>query len=149
MNHAPTYPGKPYTHGVIIMKKTLVSLVLTAAICGFAGRATVDAATGWFSRPLSVELTVSTVGAGGTQFTLNGLQTPSTPDYVCTKSSVVSAATGDGRSVKFALVDLESVDNIKVIVKGTAVGKLAVINDSYIDKSGNASSGRVSWRLVR
>lgn len=131
------------------MKKALVTLILIAAVCGYVGRTPVNAATGWFSRPVSVELTISTVGAGGTQFTLSGLNTPSTPDYVCTKSSVVSAATGDGRSVKFALVDLESVDNIKVIVKGTAVGKLAVINDSYIDKSGNASSGRVSWRLVR
>jgi hypothetical protein len=61
----------------------------------------------------------------------------------------VSTATGDGTSVKFALVDLESVDKVKIIVKGTAVGRLAVINDSYIDQSGNASVGRVSVRLLR
>jgi hypothetical protein len=132
------------------MKKVLISLILMTSVYGSAELATVHAATVSAAlKPVSVELTISSYGAGGSQFTLKGLQTPSNPDYSCTKTSAVSTATGDGTSVKFALVDLESVDKVKIIVKGTAVGRLAVINDSYIDQSGNASVGRVSVRLLR
>jgi hypothetical protein len=136
--------------GVIKMKKVLISLILITSVYGSVEHSTVNAATGSTSlKPVTVELTINSFGAGGSQFTLKGLQTPASPDYVCTKTSVVSAATGDGTSVKFALVDIDSVDNIKITVKGTTVGKLAVINDSYIDQSGNASAGRISVRLIR
>lgn len=132
------------------MKKVLILLILVASVCGFVEHSTVSAATGWTaSRPVSVELTVSSFGAGGSQFTLKGLQTPSTPDYVCNKPSVVSAAIGDGSSVKFALVDTNGIDTIKLTVKGTAVDKLTVTNDSYIDQSGSASTGRIYVRVLR
>lgn len=132
------------------MKKVLILLILIAAVYGSVEHSTVSAATGSLAfRPVSVELTINSLGAGGSQFTLKGLQTPSTPDYVCTKTSVVSAAAGDGTSVRFAFVDTSGVDKIKITVKGTAVDRLAVINDSYIDQSGNASTGKVSVRLLR
>jgi len=132
------------------MKKVLISLTLIAAMYGAVARSTVNAAT--YSdapKPVSVELTINSYGAGGSQFTLKGLQTPANPDYVCTKTSVVSAATGDGTSVKFALVDISSVNKIKITVKGTAVGKLTVTDDSYIDQSGKARTGWISVRTLR
>jgi hypothetical protein len=129
------------------MKKAVISLTLLAAMYGSVQHATVNAAT--YSRPVSVELTINSIGAGGSQFTLKGLQTPSTPDYVCTKTSVVSSANGNGTSVKFALVDINSVDKVKITVKGTAVDRLSVTNDSYIDQTGNASAGWISVRVIR
>lgn len=132
------------------MKKILLPLILITAIFGSAEYALVAAATySTTPRPVSVELTIYSAGAGGSQFTLKGLQTPSNPDYVCTRTSVVSAATGDGSSVKFALVDTTSIDKIKITVNGTAIGRLSVTNDSYIDQSGKASQGWISVRTVR
>ena len=132
------------------MKKVLISLILIASVYVCAKYSTVNAATDYaVFKPVSVELTINSSGAGGSQFTLRGLQTPLNPDYVCTKASAVSAANGDGASVKFALVDIDGVDKVKITVKGSAVGKLTVINDSYIDKSGNASAGRIAVRMLR
>jgi len=132
------------------MKKLLISFMLITSVYNLGEQSTSIAAPGSPQlKPVAVELTVNSVGAGGSKFTITGLQTPETPDYVCTKASVVSAATGDGTSVKFALVDLDSVDKIKITVQGTAIGKLAVIDDSYIDQAGNARSGRISYRIIK
>jgi len=132
------------------MKKLLISFMLIASVYNLGEQSTSIAAPGSPQvKPVSIELTVNSLGAGGSQFTITGLQTPETPDYVCTKTSVVSTATGDGTSVKFALVDLDSVDKIKIMVKGTAIGKLAVIDDSYIDQAGNPQSGRISFKITR
>jgi hypothetical protein len=132
------------------MKKLLILLILIASVYVSARHTTVNAAIySAVSKPVSVELTINSSGAGGSQFTLKGLQTPSSPNYVCTKSSAVTAANGDGTSVKFALVDSAGVDKVKIIVNGSAIGKLTVINDSYIDQSGNASVGRIAVRLLR
>jgi hypothetical protein len=60
----------------------------------------------------------------------------------------MSVATGNDTGVNFAVVDLNGVDKVRIIVKGTAVGKLAVINDSYVDKSGNSIAGRISVRKL-
>jgi len=132
------------------MKKVLALLTLmTALIAAFELSTDNAAARSYQNRPVSVELTINSSGAGGSQFTLNGLQTAATPDYICTKSSVVSAANGDGSSVKFALIDTDSVDKVKITVTGTAVGSLTVTDDSYIDQSGNARSGRIYVRTLR
>lgn len=132
------------------MKKMYIPLILIASLLGSLELSTVNAATrSYQNRPVSVELTIYSSGAGGSQFTLNGLQTPATPDYSCTKSSVVSAASSNGTSVKFALIDADSVDKVKITIKGTAVGSLTVTDDSYINQSGNASSGRVYIRTLR
>jgi len=132
------------------MKKILIPLILIAAVLVSAKYSPVDAATNWYrNRTVSVELTVSSSGAGGSQFTLRGLQTPATPNYVCTKSSVVSSAAGNGSSVKFALIDTDSIDKVKITVQGTAVDNLSVTDDSYIDQAGNARSGRIYVRTIR
>ena len=132
------------------MKKILITLTLIAAISSSVEQSLVNAATDPNAlKPVVVELTINSVGAGGSQFTLKGLQTPSDPNYVCTKASVVSSANGNGTSVKFALVDTNGVDNVKITVNGSAVGKLTVVNDSYINQSGNASAGRISVRVLR
>jgi len=139
-----------YNTGAINMKKVLIPLILITAVLVSAGHSPVDAATNWYrNRPVSVELTISSSGAGGSQFTLKGLQTPATPDYVCTKSSVVSSAAGNGSSVKFALIDTDSVDRVKITVKGTAVDNISVTDDSYIDQAGKARSGRIYIRTIR
>ena len=132
------------------MKKILISLILIASVYVSVHHSTGNAAINYaVLKPVSVELTINSSGAGGSQFTLRGLQTPSNPVYVCTKASTVSVANGDGTSVKFALVDSDGVDKVKISVKGSVVGKLTVINDSYIDKSGNASVGRIAVRMLR
>jgi hypothetical protein len=62
------------------MKKVLISLILMTSVYGSAELATVHAATVSAAlKPVSVELTISSYGAGGSQFTLKGLQTPSNP----------------------------------------------------------------------
>jgi len=132
------------------MKKVLVLVALVASMIASFELSTVHAAArSYQNRPVSVELTISSSGAGGSQFTLNGLQTAATPDYVCTKASVVSVANADGTSVKFALIDTDSIDKVKITVKGTAVGSLTVTDDSYIDQTGNARSGRIYVRTLR
>ena len=132
------------------MKKVLVTLILITSVLASVKHSTVDAATSSYrNRTVSVELTVSSSGAGGSQFTLRGLQTPATPNYICTKSSVVSSAAGTGSSVKFALIDTNGVDRVKITVQGTAVDTLSIADDSYIDQAGNARSGRIYVRTIR
>jgi len=132
------------------MKKVLFTLILVATVHVLAEFATVDASIGSTTlKPVSVELTVNSPGAGGSQFILNGLQTPEKPSYACAKTSTVSDASGNGKSVHFAVVDTTGVDKVKIIVKGTAVGRLAVIKDSYVDQSGKSIVGRITIRQIR
>jgi hypothetical protein len=131
------------------MKKVLIAIILIASWYCTVENATVDASTGSTAQKfVSVELTVNSHGANGSQFILKGLQTPAKPSYACTKTSTVSDASGNGTSVHFAVVDLNGVDKVKITVKGTAVGKLTVINDTFVDQSGNPVAGKISVRKL-
>ncbi|QEM67465.1 hypothetical protein FO488_04440 [Geobacter sp. FeAm09] len=120
------------------MKKLLFVLTLIASLYVSAQPAAVDAATG---QAVSVVLTINSSGARGAQFVLQGLQTPSTPSYSCSKTS---AAAGDGTSVHFAVVDLSGINQTKVTVQGTLVGTLAVTDATYVDQTGKAISGKIA-----
>jgi hypothetical protein len=132
------------------MKKVFFLLILIASVSGSVINPTVNASTGSTAlKTVTVELTVKSPGAGGSHFVLKGLQTPKTPTFACTKTSTVSEAFGDGTSVHFALVDVNGVDNSKITVRGTVIGRLAVINDTYIDPSGKSIVGNVAVRQYK
>jgi hypothetical protein len=128
------------------MKKAVCALVLIASLYHSGEDAAVEAATySTAAKTVSVQLTVNSPGADGTQFVLQGLQTPAAPSYTCSK---MSAAAGNGTSVHFAVVDLNGVNGVKITVSGTLVGKLAVTNATYVDQSGNTVAGRVAVKLL-
>jgi hypothetical protein len=122
------------------VKQILFVLTLIASLYVSAEPAAVDAATG---KTVSVDLTINSSGASGAQFVLKGLQTPTAPTYSCSKTS---AAAGDGTSVHFAVVDLNGVNRVKVTVKGTLIGSLAVTDATYVNQSGKAISGKIGIR---
>lgn len=122
------------------MKKIVFVFAIVASLYVSAQPATVDAATG---QTASVVLTINSSNARGAQFVLKGLQTPASPIYSCSKTS---AAAGDGTSVHFAVVDLNSINQTKVTVQGTVIGPLTVTGATYVDQAGKAISGGISIR---
>ena len=132
------------------MKKMLIALILIASVSGSVENAAVNASTDSTRlKPVSVELTVKSPGAGGSQFILKGLRTPASPDYACSMTQTVTDAFSDGTSVHFAVLGLNGVDQAKITVNGRVVGKLVVINDTYVDQSGNSIVGRIAVRQLR
>jgi hypothetical protein len=137
--------------GGVSMKKMLIALILMAFVYGSVeNTAIVNASTGSITgKSVSIELTINSPGASGSQFILKGLQTPATPYYSCAKTETVTDAFGNGTSVHFALLDLNGVNTTKITVKGTVVGRLSIINDTYVDQSGKSIAGRVSVKQLR
>ena len=128
------------------MKKAVCALVLLASLYRSGENAAVEAATvSTAAKTVSVQLTVNSPGADGTQFVLQGLQTPATPSYTCSK---MSAAAGKGTSVHFAVVDLNGINGVTITVSGTLVGRLAVANATYVDQSGKTIAGRVAVKQL-
>ena len=125
------------------MKTAVCALVLVTFLYGFGENRALEAATTSTAKAVSVELTINSPGADGTQFVLQGLQTPAVPTYTCSKTS---AAAGDGTSVHFAVVDLNGINRVKITVNGTLVGKLAVTNATYVDQSGKSIPGGIAVR---
>jgi len=132
------------------VKKVFIAIILVVSIWGFGKITAVIASPGSTTTKLTtVELTINSSGAGGSQFILNGLQTPATPIFACTKTSSLADVAGTGTGVHVAIVDAYGVDSVKVTVTGTVVGKLTVQNDTYVDLSGNPISGRIAVRQLR
>lgn len=128
------------------MKKTVCALLLAASVYGFGEIPAAKAAT--TAKTVSLQLTINSPGANGSQFVLQGLQTPASPVYSCSKTN--SAAAGDGTSsVRFAVVDLSGVNKATITVSGTQVGTLAVTDAKYVDQSGNAVTGGVTVKRIR
>jgi len=127
------------------MKKAVCALLLAASAAGFGQIPAASAAT---SKTVTLQLTINSPGAGGSQFVLQGLKTPADPAYSCSKTT--SAAAGDGTgSVSFAVVDLSGVNKATITVSGTQVGTLAVTNAKYVDQSGNSITGGVTVKRIR
>lgn len=125
------------------MKKALCALVLAASVYGFGHSPAATAAT---SKTVTLQLTINSPGAGGSQFVLKGLQTPADPVYSCSKTA---AAAGDGTSVRFAVVDTSSINRTTITVSGTQIGTLFVTDAKYVDQSGNSVTGGVSIKRIR
>ncbi len=131
------------------MKKVFYLLIILASVCGFVEYATTNAfAATATPKPVTVELTINSPGAGGSQFMLKGLQTPSVPSYTCTKTSAVSDAFGTATGIRFALIDINGINKVKITVTGVVVGRLSVSNATYVDQSGKSISGRISVRQL-
>ena len=132
------------------MKKVLFSLILIAALSGSVENGAVNASTGSTAfKTVTVELTLNSPGAGGSQFVLKGLHTPTTPNYACANTLTVSDAFSDGKSVHFAVLGLNGIDQAKITVRGVVVSKLSVVNDTYVDKSGKSIDGHVAVRQYK
>ncbi|GFE60573.1 hypothetical protein [Geobacter sp. AOG2] len=126
------------------MKKAVYALLLATAVYGAGEIPAANAAT---AKTVSLQLTINSPGAGGSQFVLQGLRTPTDPVYSCSKTA---AAAGDGTSsVRFAVVDLSGVNKTTITVSGTQVGTLAVTDAKYVDQLGNAITGGVTVKRVR
>lgn len=129
------------------MKKALCALVLAASAFGFGHSPAATAATSsTTSKNVTLQLTINSPGAGGSQFVLQGLKTPTDPVYSCSKTT---AAAGDGTSVHFAVVDTSSINRTTITVSGTQIGTLFVKDAKYVDQSGNSITGGVSIKRIR
>ncbi len=128
------------------MKKAVCALLLAASVYGFGEIPAAKAAT--TTKAVSLQLTINSPGANGSQFVLKGLQTPASPVYTCSKTN--AAAAGDGASsVHFAVVDLGGDNKTTITVSGTQVGTLSVTDAKYVDPSGNAITGGVTVKRIR
>jgi len=129
----------------VFMKKAVCALLIAASLFGAGQIPAALAAT--TAKTVSLQLTINSPGANGSQFVLQGLQTPASPVYSCSKTA---AAAGDGsNNVHFAVVDLGGVNKTTITVSGTQVGTLAVTNATYVNQSGKAIAGSVAVKQLR
>ena len=127
------------------MKKAVCALLLAASVYGFGEIPAAKAAT---AKAVSLQLTINSPGANGSQFVLQGLQTPASPVYTCSKTNAAAAGNGTS-SVSFVVVDLGGVNKATITVSGTQVGTLAVTNAKYVNQSGSAITGNVTVKQLR
>jgi hypothetical protein len=93
-----------------------------------------------------VLLTINSPGSGAAQFVLEGLATAESPEIVCNK--MIAANGISGHHVIIALIDLGTLDQTVITIKGRQVGQLSITDAEFWDGQGHLISGEVNIHTV-